>query len=101
MIRYKQIQKIIEEPDAVICDVCKREYAADDLETQEFHHVKFIGGYASVFGDGTQVECDICQHCLKKLIGEHCRQTDAANHPHSRGTNGERLSRVGSYVCRD
>ena len=29
MIRYKHIQKTIEEPDAVICDFCKREYAAE------------------------------------------------------------------------
>ncbi len=78
MIKYKHIQKVIEEPEAVICDVCKREFTAHDLETQEFHHVQFTGGYESVFGDGTQVECDICQHCLKQLIGEHCRRTDSA-----------------------
>ncbi len=76
MIKYKQIRKMVEEPEAVVCDVCKREFAPDALETQEFHHVQFTGGYESVFGDGTRVECDICQHCLKTLIGEHCRRTD-------------------------
>jgi len=77
MIRYKKIAKTVEEPDVVKCDVCGKEYPATDLEAQEFQHVQFTGGYASVFGDGTQVECDICQHCLQKLIGKCCRQKPA------------------------
>lgn len=38
----------------------------------------FVGekGYGSIFGDGIKIECDICQHCLKKLIGEYCREAD-------------------------
>ncbi len=78
MIKYKQVQKMAEEPEAVVCDVCKAEFAADGLETQEFHHVQFTGGYGSIFGDGMIVECDICQHCLKSLIGEYCRRTNPA-----------------------
>jgi hypothetical protein len=27
---------------AVVCDVCKDEFAAEDLETQEFHHVRWL-----------------------------------------------------------
>lgn len=69
---------MVVEREAVVCDVCKREFAPDDLEAEEFHHVQFTGGYESVFGDGTRVECDICQHCLKTLIGEHCRRMDPA-----------------------
>lgn len=41
----------------------------DYIEIQEFHHVDFIGGYGSVFGDETRVRCDICQHCLHGMIG--------------------------------
>ncbi len=78
MIKYKQTRKMVEEPEAVICDVCKVEFAADDLETQEFHHVRFTGGYGSIFGDGMHVECDICQYCLKRLIGTYCRMADPA-----------------------
>ncbi len=42
MIKYKQVQKMAEEPEAVVCDVCKDEFAADDLETQKFHHVRWL-----------------------------------------------------------
>lgn len=56
------------------CDKCKKEYDIDDVfEIQEFHHIRFDGGYGSVFGDDTRVECDLCQQCLKKIIGDICR----------------------------
>lgn len=56
---------------SIVCDKCKKEYRADDAwEIQEFHRISFTGGYSSVFGDMVNVECDICQHCLKEMIGE-------------------------------
>ena len=42
-------------------------------EIQEFTHISLSCGYNSVFGDGTTVECDICQHCLQKLLGKYIR----------------------------
>jgi len=54
---------------SIMCDVCKKTYQPDDWEeVQEFHHINFIGGYGSVFGDCNEVKCDICQHCLKRII---------------------------------
>lgn len=56
------------------CDKCKKSYSAEGdgvLETQEFHHIRFTGGYGSVFGDETTVQCDICQHCLHKMIHKY------------------------------
>ncbi len=63
---------------AIECDRCHKKYKADGdsndvFETQEFHHIRFTGGYASVFGDESRVECDLCQYCLKELIGEFAR----------------------------
>lgn len=56
---------------SIVCDNCKKEYQADDsMEIQEFHRISFTGGYSSVFGDMANVECDLCQHCLKEMIGE-------------------------------
>ena len=56
-----------------ICDKCKKIYDINDyMEIQEFHHINFTGGYGSVFGDMNRVECDICQHCLKEMIGDIC-----------------------------
>ena len=83
MIKYKEVTETKTEkiPISVVCDVCKKEYPFEIekekvLEAQEFHYVRFIGGYDSVFGDSNKIECDVCQHCLKKLIGEYCREVE-------------------------
>jgi len=87
MIKYIETTETITEkkPVGIVCDVCKKEYSLVDksnddiVETQEFHHVRFTGGYGSIFGDESRIECDICQHCLKKLIGEYCRESENDN----------------------
>lgn len=68
-----QVTELIEV--AKECDRCHTKYDVDVeyTETQEFHHIAFIGGYGSIFGDQNQVECDLCQHCLQELIGDICR----------------------------
>lgn len=71
--------------DKVICDCCKKEYdfsdiySKDSFQIQEFHHIAFVAGYESVFGDGSKVECDLCQNCLKKLLGKYLRITKGAS----------------------
>jgi len=59
---------------SIVCDVCKKEYTykgEEGMEAQEFHVIRFQGGYGSVFGDGTHMKLDMCQHCLKKILGEY------------------------------
>ncbi len=73
MIKHKEVTITEQQTVSITCDICGKEYEADDLEVQEFHHIKFCGGFGSVFGDGVKVECDICQHCLHKFIGDFCR----------------------------
>ena len=80
MLITKTIKQDVDQTVAKQCDRCKKEYAMstmDDLqavfECQEFHHIRFTGGYDSVFGDEAIVECDLCQHCLKSLIGKFVR----------------------------
>ncbi len=74
MIKYRTEtveQKIAE---SVTCDVCKKEYDYKGngvMESQEFQSIRFQGGYGSVFGDGAVMKIDICQHCLKKILGEY------------------------------
>lgn len=59
---------------SITCDKCRKVYSVEDdekdcrLEIQEFHRIHFTGGYSSVFGDGTRVDCDLCQHCLHEMI---------------------------------
>jgi hypothetical protein len=55
---------------AIVCDCCKTEYR-DDFELQEFLHFLNKGGYSSIFGDGVIVRLDLCQYCVKKLLGEY------------------------------
>ena len=63
---------VVEEVTKIKCDVCGKEYEIDDaFEIQEFVHIEQTGGYGSVFGDGTQIHLDMCQHCMKEKLGEY------------------------------
>jgi hypothetical protein len=69
MKKFKTIKKKTQVLESIICDNCNKEFdAEDDVELQEFLHIDFTGGYRSVFGDGTHIQCDICQHCLKDKL---------------------------------
>ncbi len=75
MINCKRVVNIRDEPYSITCDKCGKTFiiGENDLEIQEFQHISFCGGYGSVFGDMNDVECDICQHCLKAMIGDIVR----------------------------
>jgi len=64
-----------QKPISVTCDVCKKQYYHDNqddvMEIQEFHLIRFVGGYSSIFGDTSMIKGDICQHCLRDKLGEY------------------------------
>lgn len=76
-----KITKVITSEEEVvsgyICDKCRREinYVFDCMALQEMLHISYISGYDSIFGDGSVVECDLCQKCMKELLGEYLRIT--------------------------
>lgn len=77
MIKKKTVKVDIVEIDSAVCDVCKNEYSrfgAEFFEWQEFTHIRFTGGWSSVFGDGCSMGVDICQHCLKEKLGDYIRE---------------------------
>jgi hypothetical protein len=80
MIKTKKIKTTSEQAVSITCDKCKKTFdvnkSDDQMEIQEFHHVGFVGGFSSVFGDGIGVKCDICQRCLKEMIGDIVRYTN-------------------------
>lgn len=85
MINKKTVTQEKKITVSITCDVCKKTYntnaleayATEDIfELQEFTHIKSNGGYGSVFGDGDDIECDICQHCLKEKLGDFIRITE-------------------------
>lgn len=62
----------------LICDRCNRLLEKDqcDGEWDEHLAIAFHGGYFSVFGDGSLVECCLCQHCVKDLLAPFLRVRD-------------------------
>lgn len=60
------------------CDPCARlaEVGDAELEFHEFVSIDLKAGYASIFGDGNHVQVDLCQHCLKDVLGRWLRIDD-------------------------
>jgi hypothetical protein len=60
-----------------ICDRCGRVIRTSDyVEDQERISIDFTAGYGSVFGDGNRVQADLCQHCVRKVLGRWLRVTE-------------------------
>lgn len=58
---------------SITCDVCGKVVKYEDIGIDEFIFISHSAGYDSVFGDGNCVKCDICQDCIKRLIGQYLR----------------------------
>lgn len=63
---------------SLICDRCSRRAERDDVdcELHEFTSIHYRAGYGSIFGDGSDIELDLCQHCVKDTLGAWIRVTD-------------------------
>lgn len=72
MIKYKPIQVEQQEVVSITCDRCKKEYD-DVMETQEFLIYANDAGYGSVMGDGNKLRAELCQHCVKEVLGPFIR----------------------------
>jgi len=60
-----------------ICDVCDNEFDISNvIECQEFIHINECGGYGSVFGDGSIIKLDICQHCFYKHFSFYIQEEE-------------------------
>lgn len=71
MIRFAPTT--ILQPIELTCDRCGRVVPeSDHAEWSETLRLRFTGGYGSIFGDGSKVEVDLCQQCVKELIGPFC-----------------------------
>lgn len=72
MIEYKTVSKLHQESYFITCDKCKTKYNCkdDEMEIQEFLFIREVGGYNSVFGDGSEISFDICQNCFFDIVKE-------------------------------
>ena len=75
MRKYKNIEVQSRQLTELRCDVCGVDIFQDELEMQEAFFLYKVGGYNSVFGDGREIDIDICQYCLKDKLGEYCTVT--------------------------
>jgi len=55
------------------CDRCGKLSNIDDAEFKEFLSIDRVCGYGSVFGDGERIAVDLCQRCVKNILGEWLR----------------------------
>lgn len=70
MIIYKTIHTNVKIIDAIQCDKCKTKIFQNNvLEMQEMLRWVNYCGYGSAFGDGVTVSIDLCQRCVKELLG--------------------------------
>lgn len=58
------------------CDRCGRLSELGDVEFHESASIELKAGYGSIFGDGNDVQVDLCQHCLKDTLGPWLRVSD-------------------------
>ncbi len=77
MIHYEKVQEEREKIKSKECDKCHKSFHAgntkDICEMQEFLHFRNTGGYGSIFGDEAKIELDLCQHCVKEVLGQYLR----------------------------
>ena len=75
MKTYRDIQITAQDLISVTCDKCGKidTIIADYMDLYEWQHIHFTGGYGSVFEDGGEYECDLCQECTKELLGNYLR----------------------------
>jgi len=65
----------------LVCDRCGRQGSDEPngFETQAFLSYHTVAGYASIFGDMNFLNLDLCQHCMKDVIGEWLRVTEVGS----------------------
>ncbi|MGB7421128.1 MAG: hypothetical protein WA917_04575 [Comamonas sp.] len=60
------------------CDRCDVLAEDGEVDFSEMASIHIKAGYGSIFGDGNDVQVDLCQHCLKLALGQWLRVTNPA-----------------------
>ncbi|QOT76563.1 hypothetical protein [Cupriavidus basilensis] len=61
--------KTVQKLSACTCDRCQRRLTPDEGEWQERLSINYVGGFDSVFDDGNTVSIDLCQQCVREVLG--------------------------------
>jgi len=74
---YKEETTTVRILESVECDCCHKVYFTNDthdqFEIQEFLSYYEMGGYGSIFGDGNIIQLDLCQECIKDVLGKYLK----------------------------
>lgn len=75
-----QIKDVRLEPftSQIRCDRCGLLAANGEVEFYEMTCIDFKAGYGSIFGDGSNVQVDLCQHCLRFTLERWLRVIEPA-----------------------
>jgi hypothetical protein len=75
MKEFKKVKTTESHLSKIQCDCCNAiEFPSAPLKFQEYITIRKSGGYSSIFGDCTVWECDLCEVCLKKLLGKYLKK---------------------------
>ena len=68
MKKFREVQ--IQEIAEIVCDRCLKTFDRAEPDFQEIQSLSFTCGYGSTFGDGKNVDINICQTCLMDTLGQ-------------------------------
>ncbi len=72
----KIVEKSILTPVKIVCSRCGKE---GDPENTDWWLIEKIGGYYSGYpGDLQKATCELCDCCVKKILGRYCEISDTA-----------------------
>ena len=68
---YKDVKTTKQVITGFECSKCKARFDAGDVvEMEESIHLRSVGGFGSVWGDGATYEISLCQSCSYGLFSE-------------------------------
>jgi len=77
MREYSSLEVVERVLSALKCDKCGASAHEGSTEFHEFVKIDIFAGYGSVLdegrGDGCDYEVDLCQRCVRDLLGPHMR----------------------------
>ena len=69
------------EVTSIICDRCKTKIDKNSPAFGSITRIDHRCGYGSVWDDGMHISADLCERCLKDLIGRFCHTNKKASSP--------------------
>jgi len=69
MKHTKNTMQYVQSVHKFTCDSCGVDIFPDTTDSEEMIRIEKTCGYGSVFSDGAVIQCDVCQHCVKAILG--------------------------------